>query len=61
LLPFMSPDYKSVLYLSALLVITVVLRTEIYGFNEIPAHDVEDNITKAFTSKIKFDPKINIC
>ena len=44
-----------------MLVITVVLRMEIYGFNEIPTHDVEDNITKAFTSKIKFGPEINIC
>jgi hypothetical protein len=39
--------------------IMVVLKMEIYGFNELPIHYVEDNITKAFTSKIKFGPKIN--
>jgi len=44
-----------------MLVITVVLRMEIYGFNELSTHDVEDNITKVFASKIKFGPKINIC
>jgi len=56
----MLPDYKSV-FISAMLVITVVLRMEIYGFNKLPTHNVKYNITKAFNSKIKFGPKINIC